>query len=150
MIDNPSCFRAKERKLKNNCNFPCEKKRSTSKKWNVDWSKRFSKNLIRYRIQSIWSWTFFLERKLIYSVRSIRTKLNWKKNNWNNGFTKMMFISVRNVKLHSAGRWEKFVQWIFIVILYFDQFSFQYRCRNCQKIFCYYCANHWKPGSTAK
>ncbi|CAF1039320.1 unnamed protein product [Adineta steineri] len=24
----------------------------------------------------------------------------------------------------------------------------KYRCRHCQKIFCYYCSNHWQPGST--
>ena len=27
---------------------------------------------------------------------------------------------------------------------------FQYRCRRCQKIYCYSCSNHWHPGATPK
>lgn len=78
----------------------------------------------------------------------MRMKLNQKKNNRNNGCMKMMFSIVRNVKLLSDGQFERYAR--NNSYEYMSSFALQYRCRNCQKIYCYSCSNHWHHGSTPK
>lgn len=52
-------------------------------------------------------------------------------------------LLVSSATPHSVGHYEKFVDQIEVFRCFSHRFIFQHHCRQCQKIFCYYCSNNW-------